>query len=106
MIDLSVIVSAHHINDGVKKNLKEVDKHKHKVKDKEKDMNLKEGDDQHKDQPDIDHLDVGGLGKALGDRDEHCDQHQHHSEVHDYCGLGRAVKQQKSVENKPQRKMA
>ena len=69
-------------------------------------MHLKEGDHEHKDQPDINHLDVGGLGKALGDRDEHCDQHQHHREVHDHCGLRIAVPQQEKEGKIPQRKMA
>ena len=48
---------------------------------------LKEGDQKHKDEPDINHLDVRGLWKPLRHGDEHGDKHQHHSEVNDHSGL-------------------
>ena len=56
-----------------------------KVEDE--DTNLKEGNKEDKDEPDVDHLDVGGLGEVLGHRDEHRDQHQHHCQVHHHCGF-------------------
>ena len=39
------------------------------------------------DQPHINHLDVGGFGKALRHRDQHCDKHQHDCQVHNYGRL-------------------
>ena len=49
--------------------------------------NFKEGDEEDKDEPDINHLDVGGFGKALRHRDQHCDKHQHDCQVHNHGRL-------------------
>ena len=84
VVDLSVVVSAHHINDGVEKNLstrglssqrqtKTNINYKDRHKFKHNNKNLEEGDYEDKDEPDVDHLDVGGFGEALGHGDEHRD---------------------------------
>ena len=41
--------------------------------------------DQVEEQPDVDHLDVGGLGQVVADIDEHCceDQHRRHIQRYD-----------------------
>ena len=45
-----------------------------------------EGLDEVEEQPDVDHLDVSGLGQTLTDTDEHGGQHQHHCHVQrDHC---------------------
>ena len=40
-----------------------------------------EGFDQVEEQPDVDHLNVGGFGKVVADIDEHCCEHQHHRHI-------------------------
>ena len=40
-----------------------------------------EGLDEVEEQPDVDHLDVSGLGQTLANTDEHGGQHQHHCHV-------------------------
>ena len=46
-----------------------------------------EGLDQVEEQPDVDHLDVGGLGKVVADTDEHCSENQHHCDIQRYHGF-------------------
>ena len=46
-----------------------------------------EGLDQVEEQPDVDHLDVGGLGKVVADTDEHCSENQHHRDIQRYHGF-------------------
>ena len=41
----------------------------------------KEGQDQAKEQPDVDHLDVGRLGKVVADTDEHRSENQHRRNI-------------------------
>ena len=43
-----------------------------------------EGLDQVEQQPDVDHLDVGGLRQVLADADEHRGEDQHHRHVQRY----------------------
>ena len=43
--------------------------------------------DQVEEQPDVDHLDVGGLGQVVADVDEHGGQHQHHRHIQGYLSL-------------------
>ena len=40
-----------------------------------------EGFDQVEEQPDVDHLDVGGLWKIVADVDEHCCENQHRCHI-------------------------
>ena len=40
--------------------------------------------DQVEEQPDVDHLDVGGLGKVVADTDEHCCEDQHNCHIQRY----------------------
>ena len=42
---------------------------------------INEGDGEVEEEPDVDHLDVGGDGKASNNGDEHAGEHQHDSEV-------------------------
>ena len=42
-------------------------------------------------EPDVDHLDVGGLGQAAGDADEQCGQHQEGGQVHRHRRLEEEV---------------
>ena len=35
-------------------------------------------------QPDVDHLDVGGLGEIVADIDEHCSENQHRRHIQRY----------------------
>ena len=44
------------------------------------DKNLDEGKKEIEDQPDVDHLDIGGLRQVVGDVDEHGGQHKHRFE--------------------------
>ena len=48
---------------------------------------LKEWDHQIENEPNVNHLDVGGLGQVLRDGYEHGCQHQHHSQVDGDNGL-------------------
>ena len=43
--------------------------------------------DQVEEQPDVDHLYVGGLGKVIADADEHRSEDQHHSDIQRYHGF-------------------
>ena len=43
--------------------------------------------DQVEEQPDVDHLDVGGLGKVVADIDEHRSENQHRRHIQRYHGL-------------------
>ena len=43
-----------------------------------------EGLDQVEEQPDVDHLDVGGLRKVVTDVDEHCSENQHRRHIQRY----------------------
>ena len=43
--------------------------------------------DQVEKQPDVDHLDVGGLGKVVADTDEHRSENQHHRHIQRYHGF-------------------
>ena len=43
-----------------------------------------EGLDQVEEQPDVDHLDVGGFGKVVADIDEHCCENQHRRHIQRY----------------------
>ena len=43
--------------------------------------------DQVEEQPDVDHLDVGGLGQVVADVDEHGGEHQHGGDVDGDHGL-------------------
>ena len=43
--------------------------------------------DQVEEQPDVDHLDVGGLGEIVADIDEHRSENQHHSDIQRYHGF-------------------
>ena len=43
--------------------------------------------DQVEEQPDVDHLDVGCLGKVVADTDEHRSEDQHHGDIQRYHGF-------------------
>ena len=43
--------------------------------------------DQVEEQPDVDHFDVGGLGKVVADIDEHRSENQHRRHIQRYHGL-------------------
>ena len=43
--------------------------------------------DQVEEQPDVDHLDVGGLGKVVANTDKHCSENQHHRDIQRYHGF-------------------
>ena len=43
-----------------------------------------EGLDQVEEQPDVDHLDVGGFGQVVADIDEHCCENQHRRHIQRY----------------------
>ena len=43
--------------------------------------------DQVEEQPDVDHLDVGGLWKVVADVDEHCCKNQHRRHIQRYYGF-------------------
>ena len=43
--------------------------------------------DQIEEQPDVDHLDVGGLGKVIADIDEHSSENQHRRHIQRYHGF-------------------
>ena len=43
--------------------------------------------DQVEEQPDVDHLDIGGLGKVVADTDEHRSENQHHRDIQRYHGF-------------------
>ena len=43
--------------------------------------------DQVEEQPDVDHLDVGSLGKVVADIDEHRGKNQHRRHIQRYHGL-------------------
>ena len=48
-------------------------------------MTSAKGNQLAEDEPDVDHLDVGGLGKASCHADEQGGQHQQGGEVHRHC---------------------
>ena len=48
---------------------------------------FKERNGERGDEPDVDHLDVGGLGQAVGHGDEHGGEHQHAGQVDRHHGL-------------------
>ena len=48
---------------------------------------LQEWDEEVEDEPDVDHLDVGGLGEAVADGDEEGRQDQEGGQVHGHDGL-------------------
>ena len=50
-------------------------------------QNIYEGDEKGGQEPELNHLDVGGEGEAGHHRDEHTGQHQHYGQVHSYCRL-------------------
>ena len=43
--------------------------------------------DQVEEQPDVDHLDIGRLGKVVADIDEHCSENQHRRHIQRYYGF-------------------
>ena len=63
--------------------------------------NLKEGDDDAKDEPDIHHPHIRSWGKFLHNADENCCHHQHHSQVHGESGFKEELlKERCAVANK------
>ena len=43
--------------------------------------------DQVEEQPDVDHLDIGGLWQVVADVDEHCGENQHRCHIQRYDGF-------------------
>ena len=49
--------------------------------------NFNEWKEQIEDEPDVNHLDIGGFRKVIGHADEHGGEHQHAGEVHCHHGF-------------------
>ena len=91
VIDCSVVIHPEGIYRSVEQNLENfcsslffIPIHKYQLS---YGLYFKEWNGEWGDKPDVDHLDVGSLGQAVGHGDEHGGEHQHAGQVHRHHGL-------------------